>query len=156
MIAGSGGFYYSCRIALWAHHIRMDSEKSKDSQSEALIILKFSTSEVRNLHWKRKNIEFEYQGEYYDLKYSETVNGKSYFFCHLDQAEKKMIARMHRQSTGRNNQHRNPAFITLSPFIEPHTILPGNQEGILLNYYSVCGPEIARFTELEAPPPKLN
>ncbi|MCD6201579.1 MAG: hypothetical protein J7K46_07215 [Bacteroidales bacterium] len=90
----NGGYYLYFMIRQFnlRQEIKRESQEYIDKEDLSLIVV--PVKEEGKLNWIRKNMEFRYHGEMYDVVRSEIHGGKKYFYCIKDIQEQHLITKL--------------------------------------------------------------
>ena len=85
-----GGFY--AILSFERHEIREKVERKllNSIEKSELIRIVGSDKNSSKLKWERAGKEFEFEGNFYDIVYSESVFGITYYYCLSDKEETKL------------------------------------------------------------------
>lgn len=67
------------------------AEIRKNIKDELLTLIILPKSKISQIHWIRKNAEFIYNGEMFDIVRVKTTQNEKYFYCINDKKEKQLI-----------------------------------------------------------------
>ncbi len=140
------------------HNIQHEiKHKIKNGLNEnELFVIVVSTNNEKEIEWTKKNKEFRYKGEMYDLVKIKIKNNKKIYYCINDVKEEHLIANFTKQ-----NRRRNKILLRLKKLLNnkyfPKTYSVNNkilQANIYFTEYQFLYK--SRFKEILSPPPKFN
>ncbi|MEO9218882.1 MAG: hypothetical protein ABI315_09920 [Bacteroidia bacterium] len=75
------GYYPIFKIAEWRIQNTVKQQIKKNLSKKDLHLLSFLIDKKNDVKWERKEKEFEYKGELYDVVQSETIGDKINYYC---------------------------------------------------------------------------
>jgi hypothetical protein len=153
-LVGSGGIYYGYRAAQYYHFTLVRHLLINHSLQGKVKLLVISNQEAGSLQWKKKNKEFVYKGQMYDVARINTQKGKSFIYCYQDTKENRLISLFNQKKPG-----SEALKIILSKILLTNYILPASGSGIVpvvseVHFTALHSIVINCMADIHSPPPK--
>ena len=134
--------------------VKHEIKNGLNEKDLSLIIV--STKNINKIKWTKKNKEFSYKGEMYDVVKIKTENNKTYFYCLNDVKEKDLIA-----NYSHHNRHKNNILSILkkvlnSKYIQKSLILNSKHGNTDIHFSNFTQLYKSVFSEILSPPPKIQ
>ncbi|MFA6924260.1 MAG: hypothetical protein WC223_08390 [Bacteroidales bacterium] len=109
---GINGYYLNFKIEQIQikENIKKEIQKQLKTYNKKLVVLRFSFNELLKIKWIKKNKEFLYNDNMYDIVKSEISNDKIHYYCINDHKEKQLITNFDKsvkEQTGKSKRTNN-------------------------------------------------
>lgn len=128
----SAGYYLVFKVAQIEIKKEIKREIKLGLQSEELSVIRFSNSEIKNIIWVKKNKEFIYLDQMFDIVKSISEDNYITYYCINDKQEKKLFKDLEQQvlkqiennkNSKNNSTKKNFENITKTCFYEELSLL---------------------------------
>lgn len=90
------GYYPIFKIAEWRIQCSVKQQIKKNLSKKDLHVLSFPTKQKKIIKWERKDKEFEYKGQLYDIVYTEIIEDTINYYCLKDNEETLLFSYLDR------------------------------------------------------------
>ncbi len=140
------------------HNIRQEiKHEIKNGLNEnELSIIVVSDNDEKEIEWTKKNKEFRYKGEMYDIVKTKINGNKKIYYCINDVKEEHLIANF-----TKHNRRRNKILLRIKKLLSNKYLPKNNSENNKILQANIYFAEYqflykSRFKETLSPPPKFN
>lgn len=101
------GYYVFFKIAQRQIKSEIKKEIKLNLNPSELTTIKFSISEINNIHWLEKGKEFIYNNQMFDIVKRTSIGGTITLYCINDKQEKKLFKNLEEQVLKQIEQNKN-------------------------------------------------
>lgn len=131
-----GGFY--AYLSYQKEDIRENIEQKiiKNLHKSELNLIIANEKNLKKLNWEREGKEFEFEGDFFDIVFTEIKSGITYYYCFKDKDEKILEAKINQLLQNQDDglpQNQDKTILQL--LLELFTVYPINV--FHFNYFSI-------------------
>jgi len=160
LLFGMGGHLILFKLERTAIRREIKERLEHSIPKEELCLIRFSTD--KKIDWKRKDKEFRYLGDMYDVVYKEYHAGVIHYYCIKDKEETKLLANLEKlvkEHTGKTKQGKTAknllkVFLSLSYFPPGQITIALCFSGGAVRKTEYSDQEISFVQDTHTPPPK--
>ena len=152
----SDGVYLYFRYLQHKIHQEIKTEIRKGLEEEDLSLIIIPVNSGQEILWTKKDKEFRYKGNMYDVVRTEVRGQKIYYYCLNDVKEKQLMARYRSTNRRRAKMLMSLKRVMGSKYFSEKFSFKTDlyQTGILLTQYREQYHSL--IPEVNSPPPKFN
>lgn len=153
-LSGSGGYFFVFKIKQYVNSCNIRFEINKNLKNNLREELVFNSGDIRSLKWIKKQKEFIYRGQMFDVVKITATGKQLHYYCIKDAKEKKLISefRKRSRSSGQSNK-------IIRKLTQSHFIISSLPSKTFRHMYACCYGQPAclyfsPFCSTSSPPPK--
>lgn len=147
---------YYLWFAVQQKKIKEDVEQQirKGLSSEDLSVVIVPLNGQNQLKWIKPAKEFRLNGEMYDVVRSKTNGQNKYYYCIIDNKEKKLIANFHRTHTSKKEADKRNKNTLNDRFIPKNYFIINTNYPVNIDYQQLTIALVSNILKIPSPPPK--
>ncbi|MDD5570254.1 MAG: hypothetical protein PHD97_03765 [Bacteroidales bacterium] len=152
------GYYLNFKVEQFQikENIKKEIQKHLNTYNKKLVVLKFSFNNLLKIKWIKKNKEFLYDGNMYDVVKSEVSADTIYYYCINDRKEKELITdfdKNTKEQTGKSKKANNFKK-RINNYFFGEIINAGITKEISISYFNYTIDYKSVYKNNLSPPPK--
>ena len=118
-----GGYFFYFKFLQYKLQKEIKQEIRSGLKEDELLLIIVPINEKNQITWVKKNKEFLYQGEMYDIIKTKNQNQKTYYYCINDLREKNLIANFNKNHNSKKEFEKKIRRVSISKyFLQPITL----------------------------------
>jgi hypothetical protein len=148
------GLFYLYQAAAYIHYLQIQKTIQEKPYASNLITLTIPIRNWTQIHWKKGQKEFEYQGQLYDIASSKKVKDNLCYLVYKDVKEKRLNSKYNQKKAHNRPLEKNIPKIHISLFFVPPAITSFLPVIHHYTYHFYNKFLVSSSSEILSPPPK--
>jgi hypothetical protein len=153
-LTGSGGYFFAFKLEQYFNHLAIEKKITNRHNNIRQDVLVFTIGNESGLKWIRKQKEFIYQGQMYDIV-STKISGKHvFYYCINDSKEKKIKTDFENKNRANNRANEITRKVIQSYFILPSPSFTVFKQPAIFYFIQPARHYLPPVNKTLSPPPK--
>ena len=154
-LAGSGGYFFIFKIEQYVNYHSIEKEITNRSNKIDQQVLVFKTDNITGIKWLKKQKEFIYNNQMYDVVSYKCSGKYIFYYCINDTKEKKLIADFEKKNHANDRTNQISQKLIQTHFIVPSALLTIFRQPIVCCYFLPIRKYLPPINNTLSPPPKV-
>lgn len=153
-LSGSGGYFFAFKIEQYLNSQAIGKKTTNCHNKISQNVLVFTIGNEIGVKWIKKQKEFIYHGQMYDVVSCKVSGKQVFYYCVKDSKEKKLIADFETKNRSNNRTNQITRKITQSQFILPYPTLALFRHPVIFCFFQLAWQYLPPVKNTLSPPPK--